>query len=103
MLLSNLFWITCFVVSQLAIHVYPLYASVYEIIIDKKKKKIKEDHTHFKTSVESTELVVDDGDQRRDGGSVLHEAPLTVGDGVRLSEKFINNLLHMAFQDFAYD
>ena len=35
MLLSNLFWITCFVVSQLAIHVYPLYASVYEIIIDK--------------------------------------------------------------------
>ena len=37
MLLSNLFWITCFVVSQLAIHVYPLYASVYEIIIIDKK------------------------------------------------------------------
>ena len=63
---------------------------------------IEEDHTHFKTSVESTEPVVDDGNQGRDGGSVLHEAPLTIGDRVRLSEKFIN-ILHMAFQDFAYD
>ena len=32
MLLSNYFFrITCFLVSQLAIHVYPLYVCVYEI------------------------------------------------------------------------
>ena len=64
---------------------------------------IKEDYTYFKTSVKSTEPVVDDGNQGRDGGSVLHKAPLTVGDRVRLGEEFIDNVLHMAFQDFAYD